>query len=126
MVHNTLREGDVGRYHNILREDELFTYPQGGWARELYYVLLYTLREGDVGSYHNILREDELFTYPQGGWARELYYVLLYTLREDDCGSYHGELNNLWEDELDKYTILDCFYSLEFNNLLSYVYQLFP
>ena len=68
-------------------------------------------------SYLHILREDEL----------ENYIVFFFvTLREDDCGSYHGELNNLWEDELDNYTILDCFYSLEFNNLLSYIYQLFP
>ena len=27
----------------------------------------------------------------------------LISLREDDCGAYRGELNNLWENELDNY-----------------------
>ena len=45
-----------GRHHNILREDELATYPQGGWARGLFIVLSITL----------VL----VTTYPQGGWAR--------------------------------------------------------
>ena len=45
-----------GRHHNILREDELATYPQGGWARGLFIVLSITM----------VL----VTTYPQGGWAR--------------------------------------------------------
>ena len=45
-----------GHHHNILREDELATYPQGGWARGLFIVLSSTL----------VL----VTTYPQGGWAR--------------------------------------------------------
>ena len=61
-------------YNNILREDELATHPQGGWARELY--TLFSVCLSYVGYYHNILREDELVTYPRWGWARELNFVL--------------------------------------------------
>ena len=75
---------------HILREDELATYPQGGWALEQLVVLLLPWY---LSPY--ILREDELVTYPQGGWALEQFVVLLlpwcltpHILREDELATY--------------------------------------
>ena len=41
MVHNTLREGDGGRYHDILREDELDILGEGMLENSIISFLIY-------------------------------------------------------------------------------------
>ena len=105
---------------HILREDELATYPQGGWALEQFFVLLllwwlsgkviglflnsslyYTLRFG-MPSLWGLLPQ-----YPQGGWARYISSVRM-SSRSEFCSLYNNFYvgcfhNILKEDELVTY-----------------------
>ena len=90
-----------GRHHNILREDELATYPQGGWARGLFIVLsttmvlVTTISSGRMSSLH-ILREDELENY---SWFSLLPWYLA-TISSGRMSSLHAHM----DDELENYS----------------------